>query len=52
MSSYRVYVLDENGHVTGPPHVIMCDDDQQAIYYAKLQPVFFWGVVDMMLALG
>jgi hypothetical protein len=35
VSAYRIYVLDENDHVVGPPHIVVCDDDQQATYFAR-----------------
>jgi hypothetical protein len=28
---YRVYVLSDDGHISGPPHVIECEDDQEAV---------------------
>ena len=34
MTAYRVYVLDQSGHVGGPPHIVVCDDDEQAFHYA------------------
>jgi hypothetical protein len=47
MTAYRVYVLDPSGHVTAPPHIIMCDDDDQATHYARQyylngEPVEVW----------
>jgi hypothetical protein len=35
MLSYRVYTLDAGGHVCGPPTVLECADDGQAIAEAK-----------------
>jgi hypothetical protein len=31
MSHYRVYFVSDDGHISGPPHVIECEDDQEAI---------------------
>ena len=31
MAQDRIYVTTPNGHVTAPPTVVECDDDQQAI---------------------
>jgi hypothetical protein len=28
---YRVYVLDGEGRVSAPPHIIECNDDREAI---------------------
>ena len=35
MSAYRIYLLDRTGQVTGPPHIVVCDDDTQATHYAR-----------------
>jgi len=35
VSAYRIYVLDQAGHSTGPPHIVVCDDDKQATHYAR-----------------
>jgi hypothetical protein len=31
MAHYRIYVTTPDGHVTAPPTVIECSDDQEAI---------------------
>jgi hypothetical protein len=31
MAHYRIYVTTPDGHVTAPPTVVECDDDQEAI---------------------
>lgn len=31
MPHYRIYVTTTDGHVTAPPQVIECTDDQEAI---------------------
>jgi hypothetical protein len=31
MAHYRIYVTTPDGHVTAPPTVFECDDDQEAI---------------------
>jgi hypothetical protein len=31
MTVYRVYKLREDGRVSGPPHVIVCRDDEAAM---------------------
>lgn len=35
MQSYRVYPLDKDGHVNGPPDILTCEDDGTAIEKAK-----------------
>ena len=35
MQVYRAYRLDKAGHIVGPPMVISCDDDGEAIEDAK-----------------
>jgi hypothetical protein len=35
MPAYRIYTLDDDGHIVGPPAVIDCPDDQAAIQEAK-----------------
>ena len=47
MTAYRVYVLDQSGHFTEPPHIVVCDDDKQATQYARQfyldgEPVEVW----------
>jgi hypothetical protein len=47
MPAYRVYVVTNDGHISGPPHVIDCDDDQEAmgkaIQYTNGKSVELWG---------
>jgi hypothetical protein len=31
MAHYRVYSLDDEGHILGPANVITCDNDERAI---------------------
>lgn len=33
--AYRLYVLSSDGHITGPPDIIECEDDRGAIETAK-----------------
>jgi hypothetical protein len=35
VSVYKVYVLGGDGRVGAPPHVIECDDDDEAIRQAR-----------------
>jgi hypothetical protein len=35
VSVYRIYILDAAGRIGAPPHVIECDDDNQAIRQAR-----------------
>jgi hypothetical protein len=35
MADYRLYQLDKNGHIVGPPDGFICDSDQDAIEIAK-----------------
>jgi hypothetical protein len=35
MSDYRVYPIDEKGHIIGPATVFTCDDDQEVALQAK-----------------
>jgi hypothetical protein len=35
MAEYRLYRVDKEGHVLGPPEVILGDDDQAAIAEAQ-----------------
>ena len=30
MPDYRIYFLDRNGRIAGPPEIISCEDDEQA----------------------
>jgi hypothetical protein len=44
---YRIYVLDQAGYFTRPPHLVVCDDDKQATHFAHLyyldgQPIEVW----------
>lgn len=47
MTSYRIYVLQEGGHITAPLHIVLCDEDEQAIrhareHYLNGRPVEVW----------
>jgi hypothetical protein len=33
--AYRIYFLDKAGHITGPPNIVECADDQEATQKAK-----------------
>jgi len=35
MPSYRLYFLDAGAHVTGPPVIIECTDDDEAVKTAR-----------------
>ena len=35
MHDYRVYLIDKNGHIGGPPTILKCPDDQAAVEQAK-----------------
>lgn len=35
MADYRLYKLDKDGHVQGPPVIVSCDDDEKAVAQAK-----------------
>lgn len=35
MPSYRIYQMDSDGHISGPPWIVDCENDQQAIAAAK-----------------
>ena len=35
MADYRVYHVDQGGHIVGPPDEFTCDDDDVAIQRAK-----------------
>jgi hypothetical protein len=35
MPDYRLYPVDETGHIAGPPHVETCTSDEEAIAKAK-----------------
>jgi hypothetical protein len=35
MQQYRVYVLDAEGHILGPPEVLECPDDRATIEQAR-----------------
>ena len=37
MPHYRIYVVADDGHISGPPHVIECADEQEAIGKAAAQ---------------
>ena len=46
MTAYRIYVVDREGHVTGPPYIVYCANDpeaiQQARKYVGREPVEIW----------
>jgi len=33
--AYRLYKLDQNGHVNGPPQILTCEDDDAALIEAR-----------------
>jgi hypothetical protein len=35
MIAYRIYPVDEAGHIQGPPIVIECEDDAAAVLEAR-----------------
>jgi hypothetical protein len=35
MTEYRLYRVDDEGHIQGPPVIVSCDDDDAAIAQAK-----------------
>jgi hypothetical protein len=35
MTEYRLYRIDKEGHVDGPPVVVICENDDAAIAKAK-----------------
>jgi hypothetical protein len=46
MLSYRVYVVDAEGHVLGPPYIVQFGDDDEAVRQARQyvdgKPVEVW----------
>ncbi len=46
MPTYHIYIISPHGRITGPAHVIECDEDQEAIQHAQLavngQDVELW----------
>jgi hypothetical protein len=46
MADYRIYVLSDDGHISGPPHVVVCNTDheaiEQAIPYVNGDDVEIW----------
>ena len=57
MSAYQVYVLDEDGSRHGPPHIVMCDDDERATHYARQfylgrKPIEVWDEVRCVIKLS
>jgi hypothetical protein len=46
MTQYRVYVFDVRGHIEGPPRMLECDNDSEAILRARelmgRQPIEIW----------
>ena len=35
MPTYRVYFVDRSGHISRPPEVILCADDNEAAGHAQ-----------------
>jgi hypothetical protein len=35
MTTYRIYVVNPEGHVTDPPQIVECADDQEAMRQAR-----------------
>jgi hypothetical protein len=35
MPNYRIYLLNNSGHILGPHHLVTCDTDQEIIGKAK-----------------
>jgi hypothetical protein len=35
MPDYRVFTVDDKGHILGPSDIVTCDDDEQAIDKAR-----------------
>jgi hypothetical protein len=35
MANYRLYRVDENGHVQGPPVIVTCENDDAATFAGK-----------------
>jgi hypothetical protein len=35
MPDYRIYAFDAQGHIAGPPRLIVCDTDQEAEQQAR-----------------
>ena len=35
MTAYRIYVVNPEGHVTDPPQIVECANDQEAISRAR-----------------
>ena len=35
MSAYRIYSIDRAGHISRPPEIVECADDQEAAQKAK-----------------
>jgi hypothetical protein len=36
MPTYRLYALDNHEHIAGPPQIITCDTDEEAIQQAQV----------------
>ena len=34
--AYRIYSINQAGHISGPPEIVECPDDQEAAQIAKL----------------
>lgn len=35
MPDYRVYPIDEKGHIVGSPKILTCDEEEEAVRKAK-----------------
>jgi hypothetical protein len=35
MPEYRIYMLDGRNNIAGPPEIVTCEDDQEAVQRAK-----------------
>jgi hypothetical protein len=46
LPAYRVYTVNNDGHISGTPHVIECGDDQEAmgkaVQYTNGKSVELW----------
>lgn len=55
MTAYRIYLLDAEDHVSGPPQVVECADDQEATHQARrclvAKPVEIWNEAKLIARL-
>jgi hypothetical protein len=46
MTAYRIYVVNPEGHVSDPPQIVECADDQEAVrqarQYLDTKPLEVW----------